>query len=666
MNYLFIENLGWALLHSIWQIGAAALFLFAALRLFTKSTANVRYAVSVFVLGAAFILPLGTFTWLANSKTGARPAAQISEAGTVAQKERAFPRDEKLRIGNENEGAAELTTYRAILESADLSSKMPWLVAIWLLGVAGFTLRLFGGVWQLHKYKTRQVFSAGKDWQETFTGLCDKLRISQPVRLLKSKLVETPIVIGWLKPVILIPASVFFQIDAKELETIIAHELIHIRRRDYLVNFAQSLVEILFFYHPCVWWISAQIRREREFVCDDIVTRTLENDRVVYARALANLEELRLLTNGQVPLIAMAALASGAANGGNLMLRIQRILQKNTEIKRNPSAWSALLGFAFISALLIGVFSVNQVPFVNAQKSARDKKIAIGFVGIPPVDRSSDPPKDADSTARLMIAKLTQHKVPAIGFVNGSMISDGEKLFPVRANIVRMWRDAGLEVGIGNFKHVWFYDTPYDDYVAGVEKTQQITEKLLAEKNLTVRYFSYPYLNTGKSTEDKLKFEAWLKVRGLRSVPYTIDNQEWMYSYAYDVARMDNDISTMNEIRVEFIKYMDQMFGHFEAYSREMFGRDIAQTMVLTPSRLVADSADDLFSTIEKRGYTFVSMDEALKDEAYSTPENFVGKSGISWFERWTMAQGKRLRDEPGVSTQVQKIWDEKKPGKSK
>jgi beta-lactamase regulating signal transducer with metallopeptidase domain len=659
MNYLFIENLGWALLHSIWQIAAAALFLLAALRFSSGASAQFRYAMSVFVLGLAFLLPVTTFIWLAESSQSTHVKAEAFQTGDVSLRERVSPPAEKPRNINDGEGAVAGTSYHLILTSADLPAKMPWLVAFWLLGVACFTLRLLGGVWQLHKLKTRRICEPEKDWREKFSAVCEKLAITQKVKLLSSKLVETPIVIGWLKPVILIPASVFFQIDPHELETIIAHELIHIRRRDYLVNFAQSLIEILFFYHPGVWWISAQIRREREFVCDDIVSLALEGKRVIYAQALANLEELRLLANGRVPSMALAI---GAANGGNLMLRIQRILQKKTEIKRNPSAWSALLGFAFISALLVGIFSVNQAPFVNAQKTAKNKKLAIGFVGIPPVDRSSDPPKEADATARLVIAKLTQHKVPAIGFVNGSSISDGEKLFPVRANIVRMWRDAGLEVGIGNYKHVWFYDTPYDEYVAGVEKTEQITSKLLAEKNLELHYFSYPYLNTGKSTEDKTRFEAWLRVRGLRSIPYTIDNSEWMYSYAYDMARIDNDISTMNEIRVDFIKYMDQMFGHFEAYSQEMFGRDIAQTMVLTPSRLVADSADDLFGMIERRGYKFVSMDEALKDEAYSTPENFEGKSGISWFERWTMAQGKRLRDEPKVSAQILKIWDEKKP----
>lgn len=351
------------------------------------------------------------------------------------------------------------------------------------------------------------------------------------------------------------------------------------------------------------------------------------------------------------------------------MQRIQKILQKNTVIEQQRrrtsfSAWPAFLAFLLIPAVVAAVFSVNKATFAGAHKITKNRKLAIGFVSIPPVDRTNNPPKDADATARLLIAKLTQHKIPAIGFVNGSMISDGEKLYPVRANIIRLWRDAGLEIGIGNFKHVWFYNTPFDEYIGGVEKNEAVTKKILAEKNLPLRYFSYPYLNTGKNIEERNRFESWLQSRDIVPVKYTIDNQEWMYSFAYDMARNDNDINTMNEIRGEFIDYMAKMFDHYEAYSQEMFGRDIAQTMVLTPSRLVADSAGELFAMIEQRDYTFISMHEALTDEAYKTPEKFYGESGISWFERWAMAQGKKLRDEPEVNEDVLKIWNDRKPKK--
>ena len=669
-NSQLIENLGWTLLHSIWQIGFVALWVFLLLRLLAKSSANSRYLAAIFALVLAFALPAATFFWISNdSKKATQNFTNVTSKNTAIFERRTQPVEEFSP--NKNAAAFETKDKNFFVSIENIQNGFaknfptfsPFLVGLWLLGMAFFALRFSGGVLQLHIYKTRGNSEMNKDWQTKFESLCDKLQIKQTVKLLQSNIVETPMVIGWLKPVILVPASVFLQITPQQLETIIAHELLHIRRRDYLVNFAQNFIEILFFYHPAVWWISAQIRRERECACDDAVVQTLENSQFVYATALANLEEFRRTARATTPSILVAA------NGGKLMKRIERIINKKTKTSvAGNSLWSASLASALILALMLGIFSATTNLSVNAQKSlnaGREKKIAVGFVSIPPVDRMENPPKDADATARLMIAKLAQYKIPAIGFVQGSMISDGEKLYPVRANIVRLWRDAGLEIGIGGYKHIWFYDTPYDDYVANAEKNEKIVRQILAEKNLSLRYFSYPFLNTGKTAEDKARFENWLNERNLRSVQYTIDNQEWMYSFAYDTARKDNDVNTMKEIRAEFFNYMTKMFDHYEAYSSEMFGRDIAQTMVLTPSRLVADSSDELFGLLEKRGYKFVSMDEALKDEAYKTEEKFVdSKSGISWFERWQMAQGKKLRDEPRVSVLVDKIWNERKGNK--
>jgi hypothetical protein len=238
-------------------------------------------------------------------------------------------------------------------------------------------------------------------------------------------------------------------------------------------------------------------------------------------------------------------------------------------------------------------------------------------------------------------------------------------LNPARANIVRLWRDAGFEIGVGGFNHIWFYNTPYDRYVTNFEKNLLVVKEITDEKNLTPRYFSYPFLNTGKTAEDHERFEALLKTRGLNSVKYTFDNQEWMYSFAYDAARKENDVNAMREIRAQFLDYMAKMLRHFETYSKEMFNRDIAQTMVLTPSRLVVDASDALFGMIEKQNYRFVSMEEALRDEAYQTKAAHVdSESGISWFERWQMAKGKKLLDEPRVSALVYKMWNERKDKK--
>ena len=438
-----------------------------------------------------------------------------------------------------------------------------------------FALRLSGGAWQIHIYKTRGISEPNDEWLKKFTTLCDKLKIRQTVKFLQSNLIETPVVVGWLKPVILVPASVFLQISPQQLETIIAHELIHIRRYDALVNLAQSFVEILFFYHPCVWWISSVIRSEREFAADEAVIKMLENSHIVYASALANLEEIRQTANATAPPVLVAA------NGGNLMQRITKILGKNTERKRANSAWSAMLALALLSAVLLTtVFSFNTSSFVKAQTKMKAKKLAVGFVSIPPnfvffklsknneiaINQKLINQSAADILTMLIITKLKTHNIPAIGFLQGSKISESEELYSKRPNVVRMWRDAGFEIGIGNFDHVWFYDTPYDEYVAGVEKNEGVAKEILAEKNLPLRYFSYPYLNTGKNAEERNRFETWLASRGLTPVKYTIDNQEWMYSFAYERAIFSRDKEAADKIRAEFIEYMSKMFDHYEAY----------------------------------------------------------------------------------------------------
>ncbi len=590
-NSKLIENLGWTLVHSVWQIGFVALVLFLILRFSNNLSANARYLFSVCALVFVLVLPFATFVRLANDSAQSPIANKTYDVNDgnftnnqMQPSERYLPLTENnlqpADLSNENHFFSIKNLSKDLIRN--LSSALPVLVLLWIFGVGVFTFRLSGGVWQLHKFKTRGIFAPEIEWQQRFSSLCGKLKIAQTVKLLQSNLIETPIVIGWLKPVVLIPASVFLQMNPRELETIFAHELVHIRRYDNLVNLAQSFVEILFFYHPCVWWISAQLRREREFACDEAVLETLETERFVYANALVNLEEIRRLTKINMP----STLAS-AATGGKLMQRIQRILQKNAERRGNSkqTLWSAAsLAFLLISAVLISIFWAETSVSVNAENKMRDKKIAIGFVSIPPLARIPKMPKENEATAQSLIAKsnmmsiiagLKRHKIPAIGFVQGGMISDGEKLYPAQADTVRLWRDVGFEIGIGGYQHIWFYDTPFEDYVANTEKNEVIVKKILAEKNLPLRYFSYPFLNTGKTNDDKNRFENWLAERGLKSVKYTINNQEWMYSFAYDIALNNRDTDAKYQIRAEFVDYMSKMFDHYEAYSQEMFGRDI-------------------------------------------------------------------------------------------
>lgn len=654
-----IEHLGWTLVHSVWQIGAIAALTLVLLRLTRSSSANFRYLLAVLALTLSILWPAITFVQISSRVPNIDAGPAKPTPATASAPDHPGPaHDERsgqalTPVNFDSVTREGLVSSLAFFLYGQFPVTFPFLVMIWLAGVGLFSMRFAGGLYRLRQYRICGIESPGSEWQARFDSLCRRLDLRQNVRLVSSTIARTPVAVGFLKPLIVIPASIFLQVDPRQLEIIVAHELIHIRRFDPAVNILQSLAETIFFYHPCIWWISTQIRREREFATDAAVVESGLSDRVAYATALADLEEIRVSANMDVPSMATAA------NGGNLMIRIQRILQKNAEITRANSAWSAVAALALISAVLLSVFLFDSKRLVNGQTRFGEKKIAVGFVSIPPLDRSANPPQDAVATAKILIEVLKSHRMPAIGFVTGSQVSDGEKVFPIRAEIVKMWRSEGFDVGIGGFKHIWFYETPYDEYVANTEKNQSVVDKVFGGKT-ELHYFSYPFLNTGKSAADRDRFEVWLASRGLSSVKYTIDDQEWMYSYAYDMARNNNDLNTMKEVRTAFLDYMSKMFDHYEAYSRQMFGRDIAQTMVLTPSRLVADTGNELFGMIEKRGYRFVSMADAQSDPAYQTPEEFFGNSGISWFERWQMKQAKPLLDEPAVDPFVQKIWKAK------
>lgn len=653
----FVTDIGITLLHSLWQIGLVSLALVVVLRVLRKASANVRYVAAVSGMVLSLVFGVVTFVQISARSEAARYVDRV--AGSRAHTAETAAMGKTLeQVGGSSSPPA--VASRGVSGSDFLSNALaslpnlsPLVTFVWLLGVALLSLRLVGGLSRLRHYRNGST-DIDHAWQQVFDDLCDRVSVRGSVRIVQSAIVHTPIAIGSLRPLIIIPTSLFLQISPAELETIIAHELIHIRRYDPLVNLFQCMVETLFFYHPAIWWMSAQVRCEREFAADAGVVKLFESSCVTYARALANLEEIRQTTKQNMPRFATAA------NGGNLMNRIQRILNVKTETSSASSAWTAGMALLLTSVFLLATFSFNPSTLVNGQSISGQRKLAIGFVSIPPVDRTPNAPKDSDATARLLIQKLKEYKVPATGFLIGSSISDGEKLYPVRANIARLWIDAGLEIGLGGYKHIKLSNTPADEYIANIEKNERVAKQVIGNMGLPPRYFSYPFLNAGKTDEDRAKVESWLFSRGYTPVKYTVDNQEWMYSYAYDMARNDNDINTMSEIRQAYLAYMSKMFDHYEAYSQEMFGRDIPQTMVLTPSRLITDTADEFFGMVGRRGYKFISIDEAQSDPAYKTKEDFKGDAGISWFERWRMAKGQKLLVEPDPDAFVSRTWAER------
>jgi beta-lactamase regulating signal transducer with metallopeptidase domain len=347
------QAIGRSLLQFVWQGAILGAITALALAMLRRSAADVRYVVATIGLSLMLTIPVvgAVQSWraLERAQTARRaePAAAAVSTGSAVPTVASPARADRLVLPTANAPVA--TSPRA-------ESWMPALLLSWFCGVVLLTLRLVSGWFWVQRIRSRGTMPVPEPLQRLSDRVRRRLHISRAVRLLQSTLVDVPTVIGWLKPVVLLPASVLSALGPQQLEAIIAHELAHIRRHDYFVNLLQTLVETLLFYHPAVWWLSRQIRIERENCCDDLAV-SLCGDPVTYARALADLEELR----------GGAGLAL-AASGGSLLERVRRLVGAPSHAGRGPgwlAGTTAVLLIAGIAAGAVGEQSSVERPEIR-------------------------------------------------------------------------------------------------------------------------------------------------------------------------------------------------------------------------------------------------------------------------------------------------------------
>ena len=315
MHHPFLEALGAALLHSLWQGTLVALVLYVVLRVIDVAHSALRYTMCGAALLLLFLLPISTtvqlYTSNQSSPSGIKSTSAVAYVmGDVGGSEVA------ISVGKDAvEGTAVPKTR------ADFRLAVYWgsiIVGLWLIGVLFFMLRWVNGFIKVQRLKRLGFVLDDPGIHDAFNTLVAQLHIKRKVRLLATLHVDQPMVIGWLKPVVLLPLSIATQLPVNQIEAILIHELVHVRRQDYLVLFAQSVMEVLFFFHPAVWWVSHQMRIEREYCCDDRATQVLGSD-LLYVTALANVEQSR---GNRFAL---------GATGGKLVDRISRIVQRNEQ-----------------------------------------------------------------------------------------------------------------------------------------------------------------------------------------------------------------------------------------------------------------------------------------------------------------------------------------------
>ncbi len=379
MNFLspilmqpWVERLGWSLVHFLWQ-GSVIAALYALVRTLRgrNGTAGFRHALACAALFAMVVAPIVTFI-VSGSPESPRPEGRISGAivsfgafGGYSGVDWLVP---------VTAGALRIWRYRTA----------SWIALAWSIGVIAFCARLAGGCVLASRIRC-STLPVPEEWARSFATLRQRLHIPPRVRLVVAPSVTVPVVVGWLRPIVLAPLYAFAGMERPLIEALFAHELAHILRRDYLVNLLQGVVEAVLFYHPAVWWISGHIRLERECCCDDIAA-TACGDTLVYVRALTELEAFRL----PPPHPALAA------SGGSLTERIARLLGMKgipTTSSRMVSAGPVVAIAAVLLAVLLATTArgYSQISVVPAAT-------------LPAFEVASIRPSDPDSQLKIEFA----------------------------------------------------------------------------------------------------------------------------------------------------------------------------------------------------------------------------------------------------------------------
>ncbi|WP_440874988.1 M56 family metallopeptidase [Thalassotalea sp. PLHSN55] len=325
-----LYSLALTLMHFVWQGCMVALVLKCVLAIIPHQKAQARYLASSVAMLAHFLMPISTFFWIyqPHSLQQLNPLEFLAVEHSV------------LGISTDMSNA----WSHSLLEFA------PYISLAWLAVVLLLVSKLLLELYNVHQLPKHGIVPTNEQLQQRFVEFSQQLKITKTPRLLISLKVKVPMAIGWLKPVVIIPASMLSGLTPAQLDMLILHELAHIRRHDYLVNFLQTLVETLLFFHPCVHWVAKKMRNEREYCSDDIAVHHCGNP-VAYAHTLADTaSHCKKHRAHTIPSIAMAA------SGGDLKQRVLRLIDHHHCVNENQTA-KLLTSVAIIATLALVALS---------------------------------------------------------------------------------------------------------------------------------------------------------------------------------------------------------------------------------------------------------------------------------------------------------------------
>src|SRR5688572_29464103 len=254
-----------------------------------------------------------------------------------------------------------------------------------------------------------------------------------------------------------------------------------------------------------------------------------------------------------------------------------------------------------------------------------------------------------------LVGSFQIEKVPVTLFVNERQLNvPGQR--DARANVVEQWLNAGFEVGNHAYSHKSASMVPVDEFTDDVIKGEVITRELLERRGKHLVWLRYPYLHSGANAEDHQAIVDFLEKRKYRHAPVTVDYADYTFAGAYTRELRRGNVDMAERIKQAYLDQVDVGFNYAEKFSQELYGREIAQILLIHCNELNSVSLRDSIARMRKRGYTFISLDEAMQDEAYERPDTFAG-SGGSWLSRTAMIMGKPATPEISALRPVVPTW---------
>jgi peptidoglycan/xylan/chitin deacetylase (PgdA/CDA1 family) len=293
---------------------------------------------------------------------------------------------------------------------------------------------------------------------------------------------------------------------------------------------------------------------------------------------------------------------------------------------------------------------------LGAARHQSTREVVVTFDDLPVVSRNFTQPADRERITRQIVATISTHRIPAVGFVNeGKLYRDGV-LEAARVDLLRLWTRAGIELGNHTYSHLDLHTAPLAQYTSDIERGDSVTKIVMAEVGRKPRYFRHPFLHTGRSLEVRSEVARTLAARGYTVAPVTIDDSDYIFAAAYDDALGQRDSVEAKRIGDEYVAYMDRVFAYYEAQSEAIVRRAFPHVLLVHASALNADRFGDVARMIERRGYRYVSLERALGDSVYRSADTYVGPAGISWLHRWALTRGLRgsvFAGEPEVPADI-------------